>query len=111
MLVPTNRGAALIRDALDGAGIPAVINGAGSVFATPIAREWLAPLHEQVLLGEIRSGSFVDRGVCPEVGTLFWGALGSTVGGGAGRTAAEAVGHNKLSADRQFIFFAELPSD
>jgi len=41
VLVPTNRNAALIRDALDRAGIPAVINGAGSVFATDAAREWL----------------------------------------------------------------------
>jgi exodeoxyribonuclease V beta subunit len=41
VLVPTNRSAALVRDALDDAGIPAVINGAGSVFGTPIAREWL----------------------------------------------------------------------
>ncbi len=41
VLVPTNRSAALIRQALEGAGIPAVINGGGSVFATPIAREWL----------------------------------------------------------------------
>jgi exodeoxyribonuclease V beta subunit len=41
VLVPTNRTAALVRDALDDAGIPAVINGAGSVFATDPAREWL----------------------------------------------------------------------
>ena len=41
VLVPTNRGAALIRQALDDAGVPAVINGAGSVFATDTAREWL----------------------------------------------------------------------
>jgi len=41
VLVPTNRLAARIRDALDTAGIPAVINGAGSVFGTPAAREWL----------------------------------------------------------------------
>ncbi|MGI8803143.1 MAG: UvrD-helicase domain-containing protein [Solirubrobacteraceae bacterium] len=41
VLVPTNRNAALIREALDAVGIPAVINGAGSVFATPPAREWL----------------------------------------------------------------------
>ena len=41
VLVRTNRNAALVREALDGAGIPAVINGAGSVFATPPAREWL----------------------------------------------------------------------
>jgi exodeoxyribonuclease V beta subunit len=41
VLVPTNRNAALIREALDDAGIPAVINGAGSVFATESAGEWL----------------------------------------------------------------------
>jgi exodeoxyribonuclease V beta subunit len=41
VLVQTNRNAALIRDALDAACIPAVINGAGSVFGTPPAREWL----------------------------------------------------------------------
>jgi exodeoxyribonuclease V beta subunit len=41
VLVPTNRAAARIRDALDAVGIPAVINGAGSVFGTPTAREWL----------------------------------------------------------------------
>jgi exodeoxyribonuclease V beta subunit len=41
VLVRTHLNAALIRDALDAAGIPAVINGAGSVFATDPAREWL----------------------------------------------------------------------
>ena len=41
MLVRTNRQAALIRDALEEAGVPAVINGAGSVFGTDAAREWL----------------------------------------------------------------------
>jgi exodeoxyribonuclease V beta subunit len=41
VLVPTNRNAALIREALERAGIPAVISGAGSVFATDSAREWL----------------------------------------------------------------------
>ena len=41
VLVQTNRAAAQVRDALDEAGIPAVINGAGSVFGTPPAREWL----------------------------------------------------------------------
>jgi exodeoxyribonuclease V beta subunit len=41
VLVRTHRSAALIRDALDEVGIPAVINGAGSVFGTPQAREWL----------------------------------------------------------------------
>ena len=41
VLVPTNRLAALVDDALERAGVPAVINGAGSVFATPAADEWL----------------------------------------------------------------------
>ncbi|MGZ4181609.1 MAG: UvrD-helicase domain-containing protein [Solirubrobacteraceae bacterium] len=41
VLVRTNATAALIRKALEDAGIPAVINGAGSVFATDTAREWL----------------------------------------------------------------------
>jgi exodeoxyribonuclease V beta subunit len=41
VLVQTNRGAAQIREALDRAGVPAVINGAGSVFATDTASEWL----------------------------------------------------------------------
>ena len=41
MLVPTNRLAALVDDALERAGVPAVINGAGSVFATPAAEEWM----------------------------------------------------------------------
>ncbi len=41
VLVGTNREAALIRDALEAVDIPAVINGAGSVFGTQPAREWL----------------------------------------------------------------------
>ncbi len=41
VLVRTNQSAALVRSALETAGIPAVINGAGSVFATDTAREWL----------------------------------------------------------------------
>ena len=41
VLVRTNRHAAMIRDALDDAGVPAVINGAGSVFGTEPARDWL----------------------------------------------------------------------
>ena len=39
VLVRTHRNAALIRDALDAVGIPAVINGAGSVFGTAPARD------------------------------------------------------------------------
>jgi exodeoxyribonuclease V beta subunit len=41
VLVRTNWQAAMVRQALDDAGVPAVINGAGSVFGTDIAREWL----------------------------------------------------------------------
>jgi exodeoxyribonuclease V beta subunit len=41
VLVRTHRNAALVRDALDEADIPAVINGAGSVFGTAPARDWL----------------------------------------------------------------------
>jgi exodeoxyribonuclease V beta subunit len=41
VLVRTHRNAARIRDALDGAGIPAVVSGAGSVFGSPAAGEWL----------------------------------------------------------------------
>jgi exodeoxyribonuclease V beta subunit len=41
VLVRTNRNAAQIRDALDAAGVPAVINGAGSVFGTQPAQHWL----------------------------------------------------------------------
>ncbi|MBV9817140.1 MAG: UvrD-helicase domain-containing protein [Solirubrobacterales bacterium] len=41
VLVRTNRQAAIVRQALGNAGVPAVINGAGSVFTTEIAAEWL----------------------------------------------------------------------
>ena len=41
VLVRSHRQAAVVRDALEKVAVPAVINGAGSVFATPTAREWL----------------------------------------------------------------------
>ena len=41
VLVRTNRLAAAVRDELHAAGVPAVINGAGSVFGTGAARDWL----------------------------------------------------------------------
>ncbi|HET9769705.1 MAG TPA: 3'-5' exonuclease, partial [Acidimicrobiia bacterium] len=41
VLVRTNRQANLVRGALADVGITAVINGAGSVFSTAVAREWL----------------------------------------------------------------------
>ena len=44
VLVRTHRNAWLIQSALEELGIPAVISGSGSVFATPAARDWLALL-------------------------------------------------------------------
>ncbi|HEY6758456.1 MAG TPA: UvrD-helicase domain-containing protein [Baekduia sp.] len=44
VLVRTNVQARTIKAALDDAGVPAVVNGAGSVFATDAARDWLALL-------------------------------------------------------------------
>jgi exodeoxyribonuclease V beta subunit len=41
VLVRTNSHAVTVRDALHGAGVPAVIGGSGSVFATEPALEWL----------------------------------------------------------------------
>jgi len=41
VLLRSNRDAAVVRDALHAAGLPAVISGAGSVFATAPATEWL----------------------------------------------------------------------
>lgn len=44
VLVRRNADAEHIRAQLEAAGVPAVLNGAGSVFATPAARDWLALL-------------------------------------------------------------------
>ncbi|MGO9972629.1 MAG: UvrD-helicase domain-containing protein [Solirubrobacteraceae bacterium] len=44
VLVQSHRNARLIQQELAAAGVPAVINGAGSVFATASARDWLALL-------------------------------------------------------------------
>jgi len=41
VLVHRHRDAALVRDALEAVGVPAVINGAGSVLSTTPARDWL----------------------------------------------------------------------
>ncbi len=41
VLVRTHKHADLVRDELRAARVPAVINGAGSVFVTPSARDWL----------------------------------------------------------------------
>jgi exodeoxyribonuclease V beta subunit len=74
VLVRTNRHAALIREALDAVGIPAVINGAGSVFGTGPAREWLR------LLEAIERPTQTDR--------AHAAALTSFVGWSAERVAA-----------------------
>jgi exodeoxyribonuclease V beta subunit len=44
VLVRTHATADLVRDALDAANVPVVINGGGSVFDAPAARDWLALL-------------------------------------------------------------------
>ncbi|MHA6795460.1 UvrD-helicase domain-containing protein [Pseudonocardia bannensis] len=44
VLVRTNAQGAMVRDALEAAGVPAVLTGTTSVFATPIAAEWLTLL-------------------------------------------------------------------
>ncbi len=44
VLVRTNSQAALVRDALREAGVPAVVNGSGSVFGTDAAADWLTLL-------------------------------------------------------------------
>ena len=41
VLVRSNAQATMVRDALHAVGVPAVIGGAGSVFATEPAQEWL----------------------------------------------------------------------
>jgi exodeoxyribonuclease V beta subunit len=41
VLVRKNDQARAVKAALEAAGVPAVVNGAGSVFATPAARDWL----------------------------------------------------------------------
>jgi exodeoxyribonuclease V beta subunit len=42
VLVRTNHQASVVQQALQGAGVPTVITGAGSVFASDSARDWLA---------------------------------------------------------------------
>jgi exodeoxyribonuclease V beta subunit len=44
VLVRTNDQAALVRDTLDAAGVPAVLTGSRSVFLAPTARDWLGLL-------------------------------------------------------------------
>ena len=66
VLVRTNRTAARVRDALEEVDVPAVINGAGSVFGTEPAREWLR------LLEAIERPSYPPRARSAAL-TLFFG--------------------------------------
>ena len=59
---------ALVRDALDDVGVPSVINGAGSVFATPAAREWLRLLEALERPASPRAGARGDDDVVPRAG-------------------------------------------
>jgi exodeoxyribonuclease V beta subunit len=78
VLVPTNRLAGLVDQALEHAGVPAVVNGAGSVFATPEAEHWLRLLE---VLERPASGTRARAAAL----TLF-------VGWDAARTAAAEEG-------------------
>jgi exodeoxyribonuclease V beta subunit len=69
VLVRTNRNAARVRDALEDVDVPAVINGAGSVFGTEPALEWLR------LLEAIERPSYSPRARAAALTTF----LGSTV--------------------------------
>ena len=53
----TNDQGALVRDALAAAGVPAVLSGTVSVFATPVAADWLTLLEalEQPTAGAARA--------------------------------------------------------
>jgi exodeoxyribonuclease V beta subunit len=65
VLVATHRQGALVRDALEAVGIPAVIAGAGSVFATRIAGEWLT------LLEALERPSSMTRAHTAALGTFI----------------------------------------
>ena len=69
VLVRWNRQAAPVRDALAGAGVPAVINGAGSVFATRPAKDWL-----RLLEAIERPSSTLRAHACALTPFLGWSA-------------------------------------
>ena len=107
VLVRTNRAAAAVRDALDAAGVPAVINGAGSVFGTEAAGHWLRLLEA---LERPASGPRAHAAAL----TPFLGwpaervacARGAGVGGGPPAAArlgarAAAAGRRRAGGDRQ----------
>ncbi len=77
VLVRLNSHAALVRDALHAASVPAVIGGAGSVFATEPAQEWLR------LLEALERPTARDRASLAAL-TCFVGWIGERGGGGVG---------------------------
>ncbi len=87
VLVATNRSAAQIRDALEALDVPAVISGAGSVFATRPAGEWLR------LLEAIERPASTTRARAAAL-TCFFGWSAARVAG-AGELAWEQV-HRRL---------------
>ncbi|CAA9472036.1 MAG: Exodeoxyribonuclease V beta chain [uncultured Solirubrobacteraceae bacterium] len=87
VLVRTNKNAARVRDALEAVDVPAVINGAGSVFGTEPAREWLR------LLEAIERPAYPPRARSAAL-TLFLGWTTEEVAG-ADDDAWEAV-HRRL---------------
>ena len=91
VLVRTNDQAAMVRDALADAGVPAVLSGTSSVFGTPIAREWLTLLEalEQPRAHRARAAAltcFVGRTVaelCDPAADELLDELGTTLKGWA----------------------------
>ncbi len=87
VLVRTNDQGTLVRDALAAAGVPAVLSGTVSVFATPVAEEWLTLLEAcaQPRLPRLRAAAltcFVGHSVadlCGPGGTELLDELGGTV--------------------------------
>ena len=92
VLVRTNDQGTMVRDALGAVGVPAVVTGTASVFATVVAAEWLTLLEacEQPRLARLRAAAltgFLGRTVAelcgPEADELL-DELGATVRGWAG---------------------------
>ncbi|HLI61556.1 MAG TPA: UvrD-helicase domain-containing protein [Solirubrobacteraceae bacterium] len=86
VLVRTNAQAELAHDALERAGVPAVVGGAGSVFETDAAVQWLT------LLQALERPSSVAR--------AHAAALTDFVGWSAGRLAAARAAEDGLDSDR-----------
>ena len=107
VLVRTNRQGALVRDALSRAGVPAVLAGGGSVFATPSARSWLVlleALEQPHRAGRVRAASL----------SVFLGGTSATLDA-VGDEAADRLGsrlrrYADLLAERGVAAFLEVVS-